>query len=345
LQRFKYFIGVDIASDSFTVSIYTTEPKALCAPTSFPNEGEGFAQLLSYLSAQQIDPIAAVVCLEATGVYAEPLCYFLASEGFAVALEAPHRVKRAFHLSPRKNDAIDSQQIAEYAYRFSDHLTLWQPPQALIEQVRVLLSTREQFTGQLTANQNALKAVMRKVVRTPLAERSYQLTMEHLREQIRSIDREIKNLISKHSTLGPLVALLMSVPGVGLLLAANLMICTEGFCKHLDARQLAAHIGICPLERQSGRCVFKRPRSRQYGPPRLRKLLYLAALSLRTHQQSFKRYFLRKVQEGKSKRLVINNIANKLLKILFAVIKSRVPYIPNYQSVHPVFLKKNLTGS
>ena len=66
------------------------------------------------------------------------------------------------------------------------------------------------------------------------------------------------------------------------------------------------------------------------GPAKLRKLLYLAALSVRTHNQNFKKYFLRKVAEGKNKRLILNNIENKLLKITCAVINSGIAYTENF---------------
>jgi hypothetical protein len=75
------------------------------------------------------------------------------------------------------------------------------------------------------------------------------------------------------------------------------------------------------------------------GPAKLRKLLYLAALSVRTHNINFKKYFLRKVAEGKNKRLVLNNIENKLLKIVFAVVSSGVAYTENYKSINPTLLK------
>jgi len=63
-------------------------------------------------------------------------------------------------------------------------------------------------------------------------------------------------------------------------------------------------------------------------------------MSSRKHQVSFKHYFLRKTQEGKAKRLVLNNIENRLLKIICAVIRTRTPYIPGYRSVNPVLLQK-----
>ena len=68
------------------------------------------------------------------------------------------------------------------------------------------------------------------------------------------------------------------------------------------------------------------------------KLLFLAALLISMHNPQFRIYFLRKVQEGKPKQLVINNIANKLLKVIVAVVRTQTAFIPNYRSVNPGLL-------
>ena len=49
---------------------------------------------------------------------------------------------------------------------------------------------------------------------------------------------------------------------------------------------------------------------------------------------------MRKTAEGKSGKLVLNNIGNKLLKLVVAIVKSKKPFNENFSSVNPVFLKK-----
>jgi transposase len=115
-----------------------------------------------------------------------------------------------------------------------------------------------------------------------------------------------------------------------------------------NPKALAAYIGICPYENSSGSSRHKKPTSRHYGPSPMRRLIHLAAMSVRQHAPAFKRYFLRKLAEGKPKQLILNNIANKLLKIVCAVARTRTPYIPGYRSVHPQLLttiKQPLTTS
>ncbi len=72
-------------------------------------------------------PETTILCMEATGVYGEALAYHLA-ERYSVAIEPPLKVKSAFPTSGPETDAVNSEHIAEYACRYQDELTLWQPP-------------------------------------------------------------------------------------------------------------------------------------------------------------------------------------------------------------------------
>ena len=342
MHAVQHFVGIDIAAENFTAAIFIAPEQPPQSPPAFLNNATGFEAFHDWLRQAGVTPSSSVLCLEATGVYGEALCYWFAAKGYAVAVEPPNKVKRAFPRKGHKTDAVDSRQIAEYAYRYVDELRLWKPRQEIIEQISVLLATREQFVAQKTANRNALKALQRKVVQTPVANTAYQTQIRHLQEQIDALEKEIQQLINHDGHFQHMVHLLDSVPGVGLLLAANLLTVTNGFTNAftVNARQLASHAGICPYQVQSGSSVYKRPRSPHHGPSRLRKLLHLAARSLRTHHAAFKRYFVQKLLEGKARKLIINNIANRLLKIICAIMKTQKPYRANFISVNPTFLKK-----
>ena len=336
----QVLIGVDIAAESFTLTSHDTISKSYSASQLFQSDPEGLEKLQSYLDDHGMTSSNTAFCMEATGVYVEPLAYFLAAKGYPLVIEAPHKAKRAFYPLGAKTDPLDSRQLAEYAFRFFDQLSFWNPSEVVVEQIRVLLSAREQLSRQSTASKNALKAIRHKVIRTPPAEAAFEAVIENLKQQIKQIDQEIKSRTSGHSTFGSTVTLIMSVPGVGLLLAAHLLTLSNGFTKPLDPRSIASHLGICPLPYQSGTSIFRRSRSRGGGPSILRKLLYLAAMSLRTFNPGFKQYYLRKKEQGKQGALVLNNIENRLLKIICAVVRTKTAYIPNYRSVNPMLLAK-----
>ncbi len=339
MQTTKYCIGFDISADDFSASCITSPNNFIFSTQKFLNNIDGSNEFVSLLSKHNIKQSEVIICMEATGVYSENISYFLASKGFTVCIEAPHKIKNKTKDSPRKNDFIDAETIAEYAYRYLDKLTVWKPKDEILEQIQVLLSTREHLTVQMIANLNALKTLKHKYYQTPLANQIYEQTINKLKEHIKQIDQEIKNLIDKDDSFKTNISLAKSVPGVGLLLAANLLVLTRGFTEHVNYKHTASYSGICPYEQTSGTSLHKPPRSKKCGPAKFRKLLYLAALSVRTHNQNFRKYFLRKQEEGKNNRLVLNNIENKLLKIIFAVVKSGVAYTENYKSISPGLLK------
>jgi transposase len=183
------------------------------------------------------------------------------------------------------------------------------------------------------------------VVRTPLAEQVHVNTLRQLKGHLQTLEAEIRRLIDQDPTFGQMVGLLMTVPGVGLLLAAHFLVAFQTAPEPPTYKQLASYLGICPHEHSSGSSGHPYAKSRRFGPAAMRRLLYLASMSVRTHRAPFQRYFERKVAQGKPKQLVLNNIANKLLKIMCAVLRNQTPYIPEYRSINPLVFKKALTMS
>ena len=347
MEKPRFFVGIDIASATFTSAVGSMADKwqIVVRPASFANEFDSFAKYLKWLQEHGVTPDNCVICMEATGVYNEVLAHFLIANRYRVAIEPPLKVKRAFKPAGHKSDPVDSAQIGEYAYRFWDELSLWAPRQELLEQIKTLLTTREQFVVERAGHQNALLALKRKAVRTTVAERMHEKAITELKEHIQVLEAEIQRLIDQDPDFRHMITLLISIPGVGLLLAAHMLVLFQSAPQLCSPKSLAAFIGICPYEDSSGSSIRHTPTSRHYGPPALRKLLFLAALSLRTHNPQFRTYFFRKIQEGKPKKVVINNIANRLLKIIVAVVRSQTEFIPNYRSINPGLLKMALTKS
>jgi transposase len=342
MTQFLSFVGVDIASASFMGCAGSVPWKVTVKPVKFDNVEDGFISFLDWLKEHGLTPETTVVCMEATGVYSEGLAYFLYASGYVVAVEPPLNIQRKFPVNRSKTDELDCQYIAEYACRYADKLSLWKPRAEILEQVKLLLTTRQHFSVQLTGHKNALHAVNRKKVSSALAKQVHQNMIEQITKHIKSIDQEIRRLIESDPTFKQTLLLLLSVPGIGLQLAAHLLIAMQ---ETLDPKVLAAFIGICPIKHESGTSVYSPPTSRHYGPSVLRKLLYLAACSVRTHKKQFQQYFFRKLAEGKHKKLILNNIQNKILKIACAVVRSQKPFIPNYVSVNPLVFQKTLTLS
>lgn len=331
-----YYVGLDIAAADFTASVYQSPDEPVVTKEGFANTFDGCIMLASWLESQNVNRTNCFICMEATGVYSEGIAHMLLTEGFRVSVEPPLKVKRVFDPIGHKTDPVDSRQIAEYAYRFRDELKILKPKDEVIEKIRQLLSARELFTKQSVSIQNALGAYTKHVVQVSLIHSAHDQILKELKKQIAEIDRELAELIRKNPTLSHMNNQLKSLPGFGLLLSSSLIALTGAFHAITTYKKLAAFIGICPYQHRSGTSVYRQPHIRHFGPAYARKLLTLAARSVVAHNSIFRTYYMRKLAEGKAKSLVLNNVANKLIKIACAVIKNNSQYVSTYRSINPM---------
>jgi transposase len=338
MSKIKNYVGIDVAAETFAASIYQSPESSVLTKEGLLNSPTGFEVFIDWLKEHKLSTQNSIICMEATGVYSEAIVYYLAAKGFSVTVEPPLKVKRAFETSGHKTDAIDSKQIAEYAYRFKDELTFWEPKKEIVEKIQQLLVTREQFVKQRVAISNELYAYKKHVVQVPLIITTLQDSLDQTDQHIATIEKELDRYIKKDKDIFKRTNTLKSISGFGILLSANIIAITDDFNRMTEYKTLAAVIGIAPYQHRSGSSIRKKDRSRKYGPPRARKLLRLAAQSVATHDIIFRKYYLRKLEEGKAKSLVLNNIANKLLKLAYAMIKNNTHYIKNYKSVHPMYV-------
>lgn len=338
MKKRQYVIGIDISSKDFAVSISTEPGIALYGPKEFANNLEGFNKLKAWLKQLKVSPKDAIIVMEATGVYGERLCYFLNKHKYTIAVEQPLKVKRAFKTDGHKTDAVDSLQIAEYTLRFYDELNIWEPRNDIVEKMQAIITTRELLLKHKTASINSLKALENKAVKTSVAMKALRDSIKMLARKINALEKEMDNLIDLNPRVRQTASNLKTIKGVSNLLAANMFVVTNGFTSEKHHKQLASYLKIAPLQYQSGSSVYKKPRKPKYGPSIMRKLLFLSALSAAQHDTAFKKYNQRKLAEGKEKMLIYNNIENKLIKLMCAMIRDQKPFIENYHSINPNFL-------
>lgn len=341
----QYFVGIDISAESFTVSISSKPGVGLYEAKDFNNDPEGFDRLTAWFKVLKMKVCDMIICMEATGVYGELLCYYLYEHKYRIAVDQPLKVKRAFKITGHKTDAVDSLQIAEYAIRFFDSLNIWEPRSALVEKLKAMITIRELLVKHRTAEKNIRSTIRRKKVVPEGAIAVLESGIKTLSSNITTIEKAMYELIDSQPRMRQIVDILKTGPGVQELLAANVLVLTNGFTKEKTGKQLASYLRLAPLKYESGTSVYKRPRSPKYGPAIPRKLLHLAARSITTHNPKFRKYYLQKQIEGKDNYLIYNNVANKILKIMCAMIRDQKPYLDEYVSINPKYLNYGLQRS
>lgn len=322
------YIGFDISKATFHASGIITPQNVSFRGIEFENNTEGFVRFLHYIDFQS----DVVICMEATGVYCERLCYHLHHSGYIPHVEPPQFIKRAFRLK-RRTDRVDSLMIAEYAFRFHDQLHPWTPQDKLIEQIRTILNNREIFQKESTAHKNMMKAIAQKEM-TDL-QHTHQDAIDFFRKQTKLLDEKLKLLIEwQDKDVQGGFEILLSIPGVGLQWAANFFIVTKGFSE-LNFRHLCAYLGLVPYEHQSGTSVYFKPKTDRSGSDQFRKLLYLSAISVCRSGQFQYKYFQGKKAEGKNGKLILNNVQCKLIKIACACLREKKPFHKEHRSINP----------
>mgnify|MGYP000436360601 FL=1 len=313
----KYF-GIDISKDVFDVcdnnqSYY-----------QFKNSISGFKKLLKLLESN------TVCVMEATGYYHIRLSYFLLEYGYKVSVVNPLKIKRyiQMELSKIKTDKSDSKMIQLYGKERKPMLWFGQSKtQQESLQLSRLLSI---YSKQTTQIKNKLHG------ETVLGEPS-KLVVRSLTRQLKSLEKEIKTLESKlvdnvKSEYQESLTLLKSIPGIGDKTALMLLVFTDGFHRFESSKELCSYAGITPVIRQSGSSVKGRPRMSKMGNPKLRNLLFMCSFNACKYNKACKDLFDRIVAKGKSKKLALIAVCNKLLKQAFSIVKNGVPYCNEYRS-------------
>ena len=279
-------------------------------------------------------PKGSIICAEHTGVYANLLTGLANSSNIPIALIEGYAVHKSFAIEKGKSDQIDAKRIWEYGTRFYDKLRFVNPVSESLHELKELQNLRGQLVKQRKMLQTQLKGKEKQLMNSIKCAIVQQQIIEKLAEQIRVLEKEILLVIQNDKDLKKNYQLATSVTGIGNVIATELIIYTENFIKIDTAKKAASFAGVCPFLNESGN-LSKRPRVPKRSNKKLKSLLYLSALSISNFNKEIKLYRERKTMEGKHFFLVMNNIANKLLRIVFAVVKSGKPYDPTYICLDP----------
>lgn len=316
------FIGIDISQARFDVAF--PQEKGYRSD-KFDNQLPGFEAFLTAL------PTDACCVMEATGPYYLRLATYLHQQGIAVSVVNPLVIKRfsQMKLSRAKTDKADARLIADYGRLHQP--VLWQPPVAFITELQQESSLLEQLIKQRTALGNHHHALQQHPHISPQALKTLQQLLEGLEEQIQQLEQSIAR--KSKTECAPLLKVLLSIPGIGIKTAVQLLIITNGFQRFDSCKPLSADVGLAPRLYESGTSVRGKVHIAKLGMSQMRKLLYLCALSAKKCNLACQQLYDRLLAKGKAKKLALMAVANKLLKQAFAMGNSLQPYLKTKQNL------------
>lgn len=312
------YIGIDIAKAKFDVT-------ALCdglSPQhkSFPNSPEGFYEMTLWLESRVI-AFEPHFCMEATGRYGEALAYYIYNSGQSVSVVNPSCIKNYARskLLRTKNDKVDSALIAEYCLK--EKPSLWKP---LPEDSRNLQQlTREvEHLKRLLADE---KSRSKSGYHIPPVSDSIESHIDFLESEIRVLESQIDMIIESSKKLKRQKKLLLTIPGIGPTTAHALLAEIPDITRFKSAKQIVSFAGLVPKENSSG-SIQGKTRLSKVGSSRLRRALYMPAISAKRYNPVIIALCSRIESNGKSKMVAIGASMRKLLHIVFGVLKSNKPF-------------------
>jgi transposase len=268
--------------------------------------------------------------MEATGNYSMLLLYLLQQANIIVSMENPQKIKhfaRAM-LSTTKTDEIDAKLIALYGEKMEP--APYKIPSESIILLKQKRTVLRQLKKQLTAMINLQHALSVLPKQDPTAKVATEQTIKFLRKQISKLEDEITNLSNKEFKRQ--MELLTSIKGIGENIASALIMATGGFTYFSSAKQISRFLGLCPTYQQSGTSVNVKGHINRNGDTHLRSLMYVVAFASIRCNTACREMYERLRSRGKSGRVAIIAVANKLIRQAFAVVTNNSPYIDGYVS-------------
>ncbi|MBP1841721.1 transposase [Formosa algae] len=290
----------------------------------FKNTISGFRKFVKLLGSD------SHCVMEATGYYHYQLAYYLLESGIKVSVENPLSVKRFIQmkLSKIKTDKSDSKLICEYAKQVE--LKLWKGNSK--HQTECLQMTRllAVYTKQTTMLKNKLHGEA--VLGNPS-----KAVVSSLKRSLKQVQKEVKTLEDKLIVLvkevhQDVLTRLKSIPGIGAKTSLMLVVLTDGFERFTSGSELCSYAGLTPVIRKSGSSVTGRPRISKIGNQKLRSLLFMCSFNACKYNKACREIYERIVAKGKSKKLALIAVCNKLLKQAFAIAKSGLVYDDSHRS-------------
>jgi transposase len=301
------FVGIDVSKAQLDVA------QRPGGRFTVSNTEAGVMELLARLAAEP----PTLIVLEATGGVELPLTGALAAAGLPVVVTNPRQIRDFAKATGQlaKTDALDAQVLAHFA-----DVVRPEPrplPDAQTQELAALVTRRRQLIEMLTAEKNRLASAC-VVIRKPL--RAHITWLERALDQA---DTDLAEAIQQRPVWREKEELLRSVPGIGPVLTTTLLanLPELGTLTH---KQIAALVGVAPLNRDSG--TLRGKRTVWGGRAQVRAALYMAAIVAARFNPVIRVFYQRLCVAGKAKKVALVACMRKLLTIVNAMLKHRTPW-------------------
>lgn len=308
MNQAEVFVGIDVAKARLDVALHPSG-----AAWTVPNSEAGIATLVAQLQQQSVTHIV----LEATGGLELPLLGALGAAALPAVAVNPRQVRDFAKALGRlaKTDRLDAQVLALFAERVRPALRPL--PDQATQALSALVARRRQLVEMLTAEKN------RRGQAPPAIQADIATHIAWLEARLERLDKELGQHLKQSPLWRAQDDLLQSVPGVGPVLSRTLLADLPELGT-LDRKQIAALVGVAPLNRDSG--TLRGARTCWGGRAAVRAVLYMATVAATRCNLVIQTFYRRLCAAGKAKKVALTACMRKLLTILNAMLKHWTPW-------------------
>ena len=306
----KFFVGIDIAKERLDVHVRRSDGE----------QGESFAVVRDSKALEELTERLRVlkptlIVMEATGGFETIVAAALAGAQLPLAVINPRQIRDFARATGKlaKTDALDAAAIAHFAEAIRPQAQA--VPDEAAQHLVALVVRRRQVLDMMTAERLRLKQARQKDV-----VRSIEKMVNLLIQQLKELDREINDQVRGSPVWCQTNDLLQSVPGVGPVVARTLLAELPELGR-LNRKQIAALVGVAPLNRDSGKMRGKRMIGG--GRASVRSTLYMAAMVAYRCNPVIAALYERLIKAGKPFKVALTACIRKLLIILNAMVREK----------------------
>ncbi len=301
----EVFIGIDVSKEKLDVAVRPTSEFM-----SFSNNENGISCVVDFVKSFA----PSRVVLEATGGLETAVVGMLADKRLPVVVVNPRQVRDFAKATGKlaKTDEIDAHLIARFGEAVRPEIRLLKDQEA--QKLTALITRRRQIVEMITAEKNRLHAAPK------WTSKDIQANIAWLEKCLKKVDKDLKNLLKKSPVWREKDEILQSTPGVGPVLSMTLL---SGLPElgTLNRKEIAALVGVAPLNRDSG--LFRGKRMVWGGRANIRSVLYMSATCAMRFNPAIRTFYERLRSAGKLHKVAITACMRKLLVILNTMIKNR----------------------
>lgn len=304
------FVGVDVSKAQLDLAVRPSDESV-----TLPNDPRGIEEAVTRM--RTLKPV--LIVLEATGGLERPVVRALVAAAVPVIVVNPRQVRDFARATGQlaKTDRLDARVLARFAEVVRPALRL--PLDPLTEELGALLARRRQLLEMLTAEKNRLHTAPKRVQKRITAHITWLTT------ELERVDTDLDEAIQQSPVWREQEDLLRSVPGIGPVLSRTLLAELPELGR-LNRKQIAALVGVAPLNRDSG--ALRGRRTIWGGRASVRAALYMATLTATKWNPVIRAAYQRLRTAGKAPKVALVACMRKLLTILNAMMKHQCRWRP-----------------